>query len=719
MEDMKDIFFRLLLTSCLFSLSNSAFSQEWIPLSGDAKGEAVTMKVQENDELSYKVHISVNGLYDNIINNEYGLFHSISFGSNGHLAKEGEPALPLITRLIAIPSGTTPMVSIKDEVWEEISIGTLFPTQKSFYDGFHNAEFSFCDSVYERPFLPPVLQCSKEMIWRGIRNFRIQMCPFKYYPQLNSLLVLKEFVLSINFQGQAANLNSQKSLHKDYSHLGVFDNSVFSDQSLSTKVSQTTNENYDYLIIASDNTILNSEEMKEFRRWKALMGYKSKTMRINPINNNPSNIKDSITAEYNNGIKYVLLVGDINDIPAKEITYGSNSFISDYWYGCIEGNDVEQEVAIGRFPVSSLEQFSHMMDKTIRYETWKNLDYESLLVAHNEFGGYYLFERCCDSIVSKHHTKLPFITAYGSNSSSTNSYVTNIINQGAHIVNYRGHAAVNYWGPWNNYSESYYSTVIDTIQQNTNAVFFSVACNTGNLNADNCMLRAFMCPSNGAAAFLGSSTESEHGTNNEYNKSLYGNLLDSMAYCLGDLNMKAFMDLMKGDLYLPNIEENAYSYICGGDPSLELWTATPQTMNVDWSVGNGQVTINTNLTGDYYITVASENGNLLEKDTCSNSSTYTVPIPSNHDKFYIAVNKHNYYPYIIFFDTISEEIIDKTFDYDAYYSASPVEIFSMPPTFNEEVVVKSGHKLSIKNGSEGVNILENFECEKGARFEIK
>ena len=52
-----------------------------------------------------------------------------------------------------------------------------------------------------------------------------------------------------------------------------------------------------------------------------------------------------------------------------------------------------------------------------------------------------------------------------------------------------------------------------------------------------------------------------------------------------------------------------------------------------------------------------------------------------------------------------------------YYSASPLDIFSLES--NHIVTVKSGHKLSIKNGSGGIKIWENFKCEKGARLEIK
>jgi hypothetical protein len=35
------------------------------------------------------------------------------------------------------------------------------------------------------------------------------------------------------------------------------------------------------------------------------------------------------------------------------------------------------------------------------------------------------------------------------------------------------------------------------------------------------------------------------------------------------------------------------------------------------------------------------------------------------------------------------------------------------------VIVKSGTKLVIKNGTGGVRLIEGFECEKGAILEVK
>ena len=721
---MTDRIFRLLLTSCLYFFSCSVFSQEWISLGGNAKGEIIKMDVLENNESTYKVHFSVNGLYDNIICNKYGSFHSLSFGSNGYLVKEGEPALPLITRLIAIPPGTSPSVSIRNEIWEEVTIGTLYPAQKSLYGDTLNTEFILDDSVYMEPFIPSVLRPGKEMNWRGIRNIRIQVCPFRYYPQNNRLLVLKDFILDVIFQEQDSSLTKRKVLCNAHKHLGIFDNRVYYNQVLPESKANRSANDYDYLIIVKDDSVYNSQELLQFRRWKTFMGFKSKVIRIN--DNVSSVIKDSIATEYhNNHIKYVLLIGDV---APKDLNYVSDGvtkwYPSDYWYGCIDGNDAEQEIPVGRFPVNSLAQLSNMTNKTIRYETWKNLDYKALMVAHKpigDFGYNYSFESCSDTIVNRSYAEsLPFITAYGSSTASTNAYVNGIIDQGAHIVNYRGHAAVDCWGPkWNTYNQNYSLSSIDSIQQNTNAVVFSIACNSGNIYND-CMLDAFTCSSNGAVAYLGSSRTSDHGVNDDYNKLMFRNLLDSTVYRIGDLNMKTFLDLTNGSLYLPYIEENAYSYIIGGDPSLELWTAEPRTFSQVSITGiDEDIKVHSGNVNGYDVFISSLNGEFVDSVHVSGKErTFSMP---SMEKFYISIKKHNYIPFIVYCDTEANHLQNVEVDYNGFYSKTPFamgEYVDYDDTIGE-VVVKSGSKLMINLGNEGVLMDGGTYIEKGASLLIK
>ena len=162
----------------------------------------------------------------------------------------------------------------------------------------------------------------------------------------------------------------------------------------------------------------------------------------------------------------------------------------------------------------------------------------------------------------------------------------------------------------------------------------------------------------------------------------------------------------------------AFSYLCGGDPTLELWTAHPTRINATVTPTDNSITINIgNNLGAYTLYIVSANGDLLDSISCSNS-TCTFPIPT--DKFYFSIYKHNCVPYIYYYDRISNEISGITFTYDAYFKASPFEMNnSVFVDYSGPVIVKPNNRLFIKNGSEGINISRDFKCEKGAIFEVK
>ena len=111
-----------------------ALSQEWISLNGTQQKEAVSMEVLQSDDLGYKVQIEINGLYDQIVQNEKGTFHFLSVNKVGQLVSIGSPALPCINQIIAIPPGATMSVSVDNEKWKDIEMGTIYPFQDSEFE---------------------------------------------------------------------------------------------------------------------------------------------------------------------------------------------------------------------------------------------------------------------------------------------------------------------------------------------------------------------------------------------------------------------------------------------------------------------------------------------------------------------------------------------------------------------------------------------------------
>lgn len=88
--------------------------------------------------------------------------------------------------------------------------------------------------------------------------------------------------------------------------LNIFDNNFL----MSNDVLQTDNTSYDYLIIGDNSALLRSQALKNFSKWKAIKGYKTKIVSIEATGTSCSSIKKFIESEYNvnKSLSYALLL---------------------------------------------------------------------------------------------------------------------------------------------------------------------------------------------------------------------------------------------------------------------------------------------------------------------------------------------------------------------------------------------------------------------------
>ena len=139
------------------------------------------------------------------------------------------------------------------------------------------------------------------------------------------------------------------------------------------------------------------------------------------------------------------------------------------------------------------------------------------------------------------------------------------------------------------------------------------------------MLEAFSRSLSGSPAFLGSTTDGYYYDyfNCTYAKMLYDYMLINGDSLLGELtNLAHISNMNMTGSYLAI--DNTFSYICGGDPALELWTDTAHVFGtVGLSEYNGNVKI---VVKNNKIKVAKENSpkHLCSKQGYINNSTEII-----------------------------------------------------------------------------------------------
>lgn len=718
------------LTYFIFCITNSTLAQTIIALDEDKSDRCVTVKIQESTSTNYKARIKVHKIKQKTEDVVFEKYQHLLFDDTYTLQNVGEPELPVIVQHIGLPSGCTYKAEIIEQKWETIPIGKIYPAQIPLTTNYTTHTFVISDEIYKsKQYHCDLIKSSGIMIWKGIENVYLTICPFKYYPSKNMLSVLSDFTLSISFSHDTKK-DICNYIEPEAIDTKMFDNKDFlirNKRNIKSSHSKTSSSiNSDYLIIVGNiPEIENSQAMKDFRKWKALKGYKTKMVSTSTIGSDSASIKDYIAQQYLLGIRRVLFIGTQEKIPIPtfpaRIDQSDHHIVkSDYWYGCLNGTaDNQCDLPISRFVTNSLSDFTNVVDKTIKYESqyheWAN---RVLLVSYEQH--YPSFQAPLDTIYDKYNQILNINKAFAASVSNGGNGATildviDCINDGTNIVTVNAHGdATGFWLFMANNNILIYANT-GLLNSDTYPIFFSNACSNGDFTSNNSIMKSFMCSDHCSSAWIGCSVPSFINAQNQLTQILYSKLLNNDLWTLGNLLLESHVaNLGYGDEAI----DNAFSFIYGGDPTLEIWTGNQNVFeNVNISTLGNNLNITVSNANNYNINISTENGELIGK---YNTNSYNISIPLSNGKFDLAICKHNYVPYVVHIDTESQYIQNKTITGNSYYGATPISlgynVTSSMPYGN--VVIESGAKTIIRRGT-GVTINSGFECKAGGELIIK
>ncbi len=306
----------------------------------------------------------------------------VSFANAISDGKIGFPALPSLKQLIEIPLKADPEIIIHS--YEEVLISLdelglkypVIPMQPSLRKDqdpnnvpfYKNSEAYSTKGFIERP----LVEVEISGIARNRQIGRLTISPVQYDPSTHTIKLFKNIVFSIHYKN-ASFSETQQLAQKYYSP--VFDNllskTLINIDRNSTK-DQLTQYPISYLIISHrmfENTL------QPFINWKTKEGYKVTVAYTDVIGTTTTAIKNYISSVYNNATpgnpapSYLLLVGDIDQIPSFNGTTGSHP--TDTYYGTMNGSsDVIPDLYIGRMSATTTQQLQDILDKTLEYEQY-------------------------------------------------------------------------------------------------------------------------------------------------------------------------------------------------------------------------------------------------------------------------------------------------------------------------------------------------------------
>ena len=318
----------------------------------------------------------------------------------------------------------------------------------------------------------------------------------------------------------------------------------------------------------------------------------------------PYAIKDFLTDVYFSGgrtLSHVLIAmqggwpgfggGNLPDegyIPAmrmQTVKWGAAS--SDYWYSCVEGNDIFSDFAIGRMPARDMEELSVIVDKTLYYEqmddeTWHN---HMLMIAGYED----TFKEQSESMIHPiiHDGYFPS-RLYIDVTSETGQFfggtmtLLDYLAEGQTYVNFLGHGGGAVWG-----DRSLLTLEALPYLDHAEKLPFvtSMTCFTGDVTNPNGLGRKMLALENGGAlAWFGSSGVGWIINDYLLLQSVHELLFSDLELSLGEIIQQAKIDYVATNQQWHDLSiTQAYQFNYSGDPALRLKKPEAAEFEIDIS----------------------------------------------------------------------------------------------------------------------------------------
>jgi Peptidase family C25/Propeptide_C25/FlgD Ig-like domain len=614
-----------------------------------------------------EIEFSLDGYQMEEITENGQLYHKISYLNAGEYVQIGKPDLPCFTRLVTIPDQGIPSLEIVSYEEEIISNIMVYPRQELISESQANRmAFTIDDDYYSTGEVFPAVigEVGPPAILRGIRVVNVTINPFRYDPVTRELSILKNVDVVVNTSGSGGEntIRQNRKLSKAFEPL--YKSTILNYESTLDRDEIYQDPSYLFIYPNVTNVLTNLEYLSD---WKHQKGFNVTLASTTETGSSTTAIKNYIQNAYDNWEdppEFVCLVGDVGgtfNIPTYFITYYSAE--GDHPYAQLDGNDVLEDVFLGRISISSISDLQTYIAKVLYYEKepfmdetdWYNT---SLMVGDPSHSGpSTIYTK--QAIVEMMQQHAPNIDATEVYSGSYSSLMSSNLSSGVSYFNYRGWLGM--------------STFDNTDINNLNnykklpfAVFLT--CGTGSFGSGTSRSEAFIRTGSvtnptGAIAAIGTATSGTHTNfNNCVDAGIYYGIFADDIYNPGGAVNRGKIALYEHYPQNPGGHVDNFTHMNSlmGDPGVELWTGIPQDLVANYE---SQISLGTNY---LEVTVNDDLGNSLESawvTALMGEDDIFVTGFTNEDGFIaleinanvqgsvnLTVTKHDYIPHLGSFD---------------------------------------------------------------------
>lgn len=489
----------------------------------------------------------------------------------GHSVVPGEPDVPVHWDSFALPEGCASFtVSVLESACVDVPL-RLSPARAPQPEGKESPAVVPDIAPYEGWFPREVVETGEVRVYRGRSVAEVGVYPVRYDWKNGVVRACSKIVYRVTFgEGGRANALRSAPEGRIAPDDSFLDNTTLNGNvgaagyEALRSAGDTGSAGRDYLILSTPEF---EEAVRRLADWKRTLGFGVHTRLRGDWT--PESIKSAVKEVYRSApsLYYLLIVGDHDDVPAEDMARTivdqnkgkrSYQYVTDYYYACMDGeDDVLADLHRGRLPVSAATEAMTVVDKIIRYERNPVRDtafYDmGLHCAYFEdctlYGTYgpgdgiedkrftLTSEEVRNYMLSKGKTVNRVYFAYDYNYSETDDYppptfwnngeyawrdsipvelqrpyfvwdgdsadIVRYIDEGAFYVLYRGHGTDSTW------VQPYFTgdNILSLANGDRLPVIFSINCETGSFQEDDCFAEAFLQKRNGGAIAVYAATE--------------------------------------------------------------------------------------------------------------------------------------------------------------------------------------------------------------------
>ena len=605
-------------------LNVSLSAQAWIEGSSPEPKEPI-WSVNNLPNNGIEIFFQLPGFYIiDLPNNK----HSLKFPGSASILEEGNPELPQIARSIIIPEISKMKIEISSSKYIDYEQIDILPSKGNLYRNIlpSSVPYTYSD-VYEKDeYYPKEIAFLRDPYISGlVRGQAVVIQPVQYNPIRKTLRVFTEIKLKVKEDGISSvnplvrypeNNTIPRSQHLIYEeHFLNYSNSARYDP---------LGELGKMLVICHGPFM---DAMEPLVDWKNIKGIPTEIVDVNDIGNTSDQIKDFVeNYYYQEGLTFLLLVGDIDQIPSPRFSLGNGSNSpADPSYGFLAGDDFYPEIFVGRFSAEDTSHVNTMVSRTIHYERYPDATSGNWFKKGSGFAsnqgpgddGEYDDDHL-DIIRGKllDYNYIEVDQIY--DPTGTVSQGESAINEGRSIINYTGHGSNSGWGngcPMNN-------TDVNSLV-NTDGKWpfiWTVACVTGEFHVGTCFAETWLRANHdgqptGALAKFASTVNAAWNppmdAQDEMNDIFVESYQNNIKRSFGGLSINGCMK-MNDNYGTAGYHETLYWSIFG-DPSVIVRSDIPQELNVAYDevliIGATEYNINTGLANSH--AAISRSGDLL------------------------------------------------------------------------------------------------------------